>query len=120
MTTNKHTPGPWQHCSASDGRCICGRIYSPSADAEVAVLAGDEGAPTGEERAANTAVIVAAPDMLAALEMGSVLDTPSMIEWAADRLVLVYGENENADFIQSMRNRAAVCRAAMKKARGEQ
>ncbi len=66
--SSKHTPGPWQHCGASGGKCICGRIVSHSADTEVAVLAGDEGAATGAEREANAALISAGPDMLAALQ----------------------------------------------------
>lgn len=67
---SKHTPGPWRTCSASNGRCQCGLIWSVPADVVVAQLSNDEDSPqrTSDEGAANAALIAAAPDMLAALD----------------------------------------------------
>lgn len=33
---NKATPGPWRKCTASEGRCRCGTIWSIPLDAPVA------------------------------------------------------------------------------------
>ena len=66
---SKHTPGPWKTCTASNGHCPCGLIWSIPADVVVAELGSEEGSPshTGDEGAANAALIAAAPEMLAAL-----------------------------------------------------
>lgn len=64
------------------------------------------------------AVMLAAPDMLAALEDESHVSTAWMLDWVADRMVKVYGESENVDFVLSIRKRAKLCRAALQKAKG--
>lgn len=64
------------------------------------------------------AILLAAPDMLAALDDESHVSTAWMLDWVADRMVNVYGESENVDFVQSIRKRASLCRAALQKAKG--
>lgn len=66
----------------------------------------------------DATLIAAAPDLLAALEDESHVSTAWMLDWVADRMVKVYGESENVDFVQSIRKRASFCRAALKKAKG--
>lgn len=107
MSGHKHTPGPWEHCHASDGRCACGRIYSTSTDTEVASLASDEDAAQGDERVANAHLIAAAPDMLDALE-------GILAHYVA------LAESGDAGFWNpEMEPQVLAARAAIKKARGE-
>jgi hypothetical protein len=63
-------------------------------------------------------LIAAAPDLLAALTMGAQVNTPDFLDWVADRLVNVYGESPNVDFVHSLRDRAKAGRAAIAKATG--
>jgi hypothetical protein len=85
------------------------------------MLSDDEESPpiTSDEAVANAALIAAAPDMWAALEGESHVSTAWMLDWVADRMVKVYGESENVDFVLSIRKRAALCRVALQKAKGE-
>lgn len=48
-----------------------------------------------------------------AMDMGQTMDTPTFLSWLADRLVHVYKESENVDFVQSLKER----NEAMKEAR---
>lgn len=34
----QHTPGPWKVCSASEGRCKCGQVWSEPGDMPVAIV----------------------------------------------------------------------------------
>lgn len=63
-------------------------------------------------------VELAAFDLLATQTMGASLNTPDFLEWVADRLVKVYGEPSNIDFVVSLRDRALAGRAAVAKATG--
>ena len=58
-------------------------------------------------------------ELLEALTYGQTLNLPDMLDWVADRLVNVHGENYNLDFILSIRERASKARAAIAKATGE-
>lgn len=42
---------------------------------------------------------------------------PDFLEWIADRIVNVYGESDNVDFVLSLRQRALLARAALKQFR---
>ena len=44
---------------------------------------------------------------------GVQVDLPSLLDWLADRLVHVYGESPNIDFIQTAKERAKRLRLAM-------
>jgi hypothetical protein len=46
------------------------------------------------------------------IKFGLDLTTIDFLEWIADRLVNVYGENPNLGFVQSLRERAEALRAA--------
>ena len=97
MTTTKHTPGPW--------------TVLPG------ITSGDIITPMGRVASCVTlttdaALIAATPALLEACEDGD-------LDWYADRLVNVYGESENVDFVLALRRKAAKERAAIKLARGE-
>ena len=47
------------------------------------------------------------------LEDGPTMAMPDFLEWIAARLVNVYGESENVDFVISLRERAAACRTVL-------
>lgn len=49
-------------------------------------------------------------DFFRVINMGSNCSTPDMIDWVADRLVNIYGESPNVDFVLSLRNRAKALR----------
>ena len=66
----------------------------------------------------NIHLIAAAPELLEAWTMGQTLNTPDFLDWLSDRLVNVYGESENVDFVLSLRERAKAGRAAIAKAEG--
>lgn len=65
---------------------------------------------------ANAQLISAAPDLLACQTMGASKNTPDFLEWIADRLVGVHGDDAGNDFIISLRERAAAGRNAVAKA----
>lgn len=55
-------------------------------------------------------------EMAKAIRGGTALnDTSTLIEFLADRLVEVYGENANIDFILAARERAAMLRRSLPK-----
>lgn len=60
----------------------------------------------------------AAPDLLACQTMGA-MSTPDFLDWVVNRIVNVYGENPDVDFLHSLRNRARAGRAAIAKAKGD-
>jgi hypothetical protein len=67
----------------------------------------------------NACLIAAAPDLLACQIMGmEKLTTPDFLDWIADRMVGIYGESPNADYVHSLRERAKAGRAAIAKATG--
>lgn len=66
----------------------------------------------------NKALIAAAPDLLECLTDGAQLSTPDFLDWIADRLVNVHGENTNVDYVFTLRDRANKMRKAIAKARG--
>lgn len=115
----KGTPGPWTATVDqdgnnltvvnSDGRSVvggCGYCGSPWTD------------DVNPEQ--NAQLIAAAPELLEALTMGTQVNTPDFLDWIAARLVNVYGENPNVDFVLSLKERAEASRAAIAKALGEQ
>ena len=74
----KHTPGPWEPCTANNGRCACRMVWSRSGDVPVftatALTDKDESYTLGvgvsdeDEIAANLALVAASPDLLRELE----------------------------------------------------
>lgn len=111
MKMSKHTPGPW----IVDGSDFDVVMVDTVSGSSICDVYGDYSG----EREANAALIAAAPTMYEALEDESHVSTAWMLDWVADRMVNVYGESEGADFVQALRKRAELCRAALKKARGE-
>lgn len=123
----KHTPGPWmaaaRHSSVvgwpifqpATGRLICNINYVQRTAIDPSVT-GDQS--FNLESRANALLIAAAPDLLACQTMGQSLNTPDFLDWVADRIVGVYGESPNTDFVLSLRDRAAAHRAAVAKATG--
>jgi len=71
-----HTPGPWVACGSKRGGCSCGQVWSTAVDMPVATANGiwgdDLAHPYGEipaaHKLANSRLIAAAPDLLAALK----------------------------------------------------
>lgn len=122
-----HTPGPWTFSRWNEFGDM--RFYIAQADgaphtpqlSDVATLIAET--PSNEWQSiqeANARLIAAAPELLAAQTMGAELNTPRFLDWVADRLVDVYGESPNVDFVQSLRARATAGRSAIAKATGEQ
>lgn len=97
-------------------------IYTLDAIGEYTIAedTGDSVTLIGQvEEESDARLFCAAPELLEALQHGQTLNLPDMLDWVADRLVYVHGENQNLDFISSLRNRARMCRAAIAKALGE-
>lgn len=109
MSEFKGTPGPWDK-----------NKYGEAVDAQGEIIHLRGVALSNREVAkANTDLVIAAPELLRALTNGTTVDLPELLEWVADRMVYVYGENANVDFVLTLRHRASVCRAAIAKALGE-
>ena len=116
MSEAKHTPGTWRsqggHVLASldDDKWTtvfvadCGKLHA-NAERIVACVNACQGIDPA-----------AVSDLLAAQTMGAQVNTPDFLDWVADRLVHVYGESPNVDFVLSLRYRAAAGRAAIRKA----
>lgn len=51
--------------------------------------------------------------VVAECKRGAQVDLPGLLEWMADRLVYVYGENPNIDFVLTTRERAKGLRLAL-------
>lgn len=47
------------------------------------------------------------------ITQGAQLETPDMLDWIADRLVKVHGEDPNVDYVMTLRVRANNMRAAL-------
>lgn len=67
----------------------------------------------------EAALLAAAPELLRAQTFGASVNTPDFLDWLADRLVNIYNESPNVDFVISLRERAAWGRAAIAKATGK-
>jgi hypothetical protein len=80
---------------------------------------GDGNRLTGWVRPEDARLAAAAKDLLAAQTMGAQVNTPDFLDWVADRLVHVYGESPNIDFVHSLRDRATAGRDAIAKAIGQ-
>ena len=68
------TPGEWHACSANDGACSCGLVWSKTADVPVLQAYTDQDRRFPEEvpfeqRVANVHLAAAAPDLLAACQL---------------------------------------------------
>lgn len=109
MNEFKGTPGPWDK-----------NKYGEAVDAQGEIIHLRGVALSNREVSkANADLVIAAPELLKSLTDGATVDLPELLDWVADRMVHVYGENENIDFVLTLRHRASVCRAAIAKALGE-
>lgn len=108
MNYFRGTKGPWQFNEDTT------KITSVSSGIEIANT--DNTYCEYGENKSNTQLIVAAPDLIQCLTMGSTLQTPEFLQWIADRLVHVHGEDANYDFIHSLRDRASAMAKARDKA----
>ena len=110
------TPGPWTVCSehVNDYWHIGLTIGSaaPGDARRICDLANFD----PPMREANGRLICAAPDLLACQTMGAEVNTPDFLDWIADRLVNVYQERPEVDYVLSLRERAKAGRAAISKA----
>lgn len=121
---SKHTPGPWR--LSTESPTIIKQDYThlglgDNSGVLIGSACGHKNSgffPSEEESLANALLISAAPDLLNAQTMGSDMNTPDFLDWIADRLVHVYGESPNVDFVLSLRLRAATGAAAIAKATG--
>lgn len=109
MRQFKGTPGPWEFNGTSaviakDTTVVIGNFFGT-------VL------PTRDNP--DWKLISAAPELLEVLTHGQTMDMADMLDWVADRLVYVHHENENMDYIISLRERANLARAAITKVLGE-
>ena len=131
MVQFKGTPGPW----VADIRGGCAAIYPQDRANDTPGLHSDDSRNIAysckgtkfngmhweldKSVEHDFRVMAAAPELLEALTYGQTLNLPDMLDWVADRLVNVHGENCNLDFILSIRERASKARAAINKATGE-
>lgn len=118
MNEFKGTPGPWVADKTSRAVGPISRDDDQSYGILIPV-AWVEFDTEVEIQASNQNLIAAAPELLKSLTDGATVDLPELLDWVADRMVHVYGENENIDFVLTLRHRASVCRAAIAKALGE-
>lgn len=117
MSENKFTPGPWM---AHYGWACYGRSEpDPEHPRWCEITGGDlEMSLTGHVGIANARLAAAAPDLLEAHDPNRA--GPDFLDWLADRLVNVYGEYPNIDFVLTLRRRAELSRSAIAKATGSQ
>lgn len=112
---SKHTHGPWVVGPVDD--TVVTHLGADGVRYEVAQIDGDYNEPDlWPVMEANARLIAAAPDLLHAQTMGSSINTPDFLDFVADRLVNVYGESPNVDFVLSLRSRAQAGRNAIAKA----
>lgn len=115
MSEFKGTPGPWESKTIyGDLKVIQKGSYEKLAAGMVSYRCVTE-----TENKHDACLIAAAPELLKSLTDGATVDLPELLDWVADRMVHVYGENENIDFVLTLRHRASVCREAIAKALGE-
>lgn len=111
---NSHTPGPWRYSTTPQPN---GCPTIGSGPLLVAMLSHSvHQADQREVAIANARLISAAPDLLEAWQMGVELDVPGFLEWIADRMEHVHGENPYYDYMQHLRAIAKAGRAAIGKA----
>jgi hypothetical protein len=111
-----HTKGPWQVRSMAFRHHASGRLethYWIEAGTDRPIPLDTRLSP---EARANALLLAASPDLLEALDPGGEVSGPDFLDWIADRLVNVHGENPNVDYVQSLRKRARKARAAIGKA----
>lgn len=120
----KHTPGPWKVVIDDYGH-LAGRpaIYPADEDLDCCVIHWDgfvqqywRSARGEKEIQANARLIAAAPKLLDSHEPER--GGADFLDWVADRLVNVYGESENVDFVICLRRRASKAREAISQAIG--
>jgi hypothetical protein len=114
------TPGPWTvetqtRKRTTDGDCYA--IISPPRGPSFDFIAPPS--VSDEQHAANANLVAAAPDLLRSVTVGAEVNLPDLLEWLADRMVNVYGESPNVDFVLTCRDRANGVRAAIAKAEGK-
>lgn len=59
-------------------------------------------------------------ELVEAIENGAQVNTPDLMEWVAERLIHVHGENPHVDYVLSLRTRAEKLRLASSKAQSHQ
>ncbi len=130
--TGRHTPEPWHYRTLSmDGIGIWTndtRIYQGTREQGGSEWVADVGCETDPERIANAARIVLCVNAMSGIahaDPGSVkrlveaiawpqgTATPEFLEFIANRLVTVYGESPNTDFVISLRQRQLELRAVL-------
>lgn len=98
------TPSPWR----VNGHIVEGDVGKGGKQTTVAQVCTND---------ADRHLIAAAPYLIAACEEPTGLLMPTFLEWLTDRLVCVYGESPNTDFVIALRKKAAMEKAAIAKAR---
>jgi hypothetical protein len=114
----KHTPGPWRAGFQDEmSRSVEMNVRAEGVDGQpwVAICRCNFG---GIDIEANARLIAAAPDLLASWEPDRDVTGPDFLDWVADRLVRVYGEPADVDFVLKLRRMAEMGRAALAKVEG--
>ena len=116
MEKQQHTPGPWSYENEEQSVYVGDQIEGQWI-AQVRGWGWLQKLKNGEAvQDANGRLIAAAPELLEAHEPER--GGADFLDWIADRLVHIYGESENIDFVICLRRRAAKARAAIAKATG--
>lgn len=121
---SKHTPGPWEVSHGGHGRrngFVIDEYYvlNRGVSDDVAIAAEIIDPVTQMPSEANARLIAAAPELLACQTMGVEMNVPDFLDWIADRLEYVHGENRLMDYMHHLRNIAQSGRAAIAKATGQ-
>lgn len=120
--SSKHTPGPWVVLPEEVGRDYI-RVRGTQLGMRYKIANVHNSMPSfefeSEETSANACLIAAAPELLDAWTMGVELNVPDFLDWMADRLEHVHGENRLYDYMHHLRNIAKTGRAAIAKVTGK-
>lgn len=116
---NTYTPGPWKWMRNEKEEGLDEDSSLVSETHGCVMHLGDCYPNGGQPNEADARLIAASPDLYESQTMGAQMNTPDFLDWMADRLIHVYGENPDVDFVLSLRSRANAGRKAIAKARGE-
>lgn len=110
-----HTPGPWKWWTSNSWKRLGADLEHGRTKFVLEPYVCRDGHPDLIVSKEDMALIAAAPDFYHAATTGAQVNLPDFLEWIAARLIRL-GDNPNADFVLTLRDRAKLLRAAIAKA----